>query len=344
MPPTVPGGREQAITADQTNQSVVVDDLAVVKWVRQPTRDPHPAPALLAHLGEVGYRGVPSPLGVLTWTASDGSDIVLAFIDAFLPAASDGWDWCVQVLVDHLDHAQGACPPACEADFPEQLGELVGGLHVALSSPSSVFPVPIGRVEADALNDWRRRADLLLEEAIALTDGPDGQELALIAPRIAETLGALSGLTHTAVMRVHGDLHVGQVLRWRGGLAVIDFDGNPTLHPSHATDPQPAARDVAQMVRSLDHVGRVANRRTDSAASAAVQAWVDRSRHLFLTAYRRELARADRTRLFDERLLAPFEVEQECRELIYAAHFLPRWRYAPMAALRALFPDGAVLN
>jgi maltokinase len=42
----------------------------------------------------------------------------------------------------------------------------------------------------------------------------------------------------------------------------------------------------------------------------------------------------------DERLLAAFEVEQECRELVYAARFLPRWRYAPMATLRARFGGG----
>jgi maltokinase len=36
-------------------------------------------------------------------------------------------------------------------------------------------------------------------------------------------------------------------------------------------------------------------------------------------------------------LLAAFEAEQECRELVYAARFLPRWRYAPMATLRARF-------
>jgi len=39
----------------------------------------------------------------------------------------------------------------------------------------------------------------------------------------------------------------------------------------------------------------------------------------------------------DPALLAAFEVEQECRELVYAARFLPRWRYAPIATLRARF-------
>jgi hypothetical protein len=43
--------------------------------------------------------------------------------------------------------------------------------------------------------------------------------------------------------------------------------------------------------------------------------------------------------IFDPRLLRPFEVEQECRELLYAARFLPRWRYAAMGVLRSWFDD-----
>jgi hypothetical protein len=42
--------------------------------------------------------------------------------------------------------------------------------------------------------------------------------------------------------------------------------------------------------------------------------------------------------LLDERLIPAFEIEQELRELRYASQFLPRWRYAPMAALRRRFP------
>jgi len=43
-------------------------------------------------------------------------------------------------------------------------------------------------------------------------------------------------------------------------------------------------------------------------------------------------------RLFDERLLRPLEVAQECHEYVYAARFLPRWRYVPDLAMQALFP------
>jgi maltokinase len=95
-------------------------------------------------------------------------------------------------------------------------------------------------------------------------------------------------------------------------------------------------RDVAAFVRSIDHVGRVASRRKPGREDA-VETWIDRSRAAFLGAYRTELE-AGAERLFDERLLRPLEVAQECHEYVYAARFLPRWRYVPDLAMRAMFP------
>ena len=134
---------------------------------------------------------------------------------------------------------------------------------------------------------------------------------------------------------MHGDLHVGQVLRWDGGYAVSDFDGNPVLTAAERAPPQPPARDVAGMLRSLDHVGRIVDRRTERRHHDQVAAWIAAARASVPRGVHRRLASAGRSELFDARLLHPFEVEQECRELVYAARHLPRWTYVPDAALGA---------
>jgi maltokinase len=81
------------------------------------------------------------------------------------------------------------------------------------------------------------------------------------------------------------------------------------------------------MLSSLDHVGRVVDERSSGRRRSDVEGWIAATRDAFLAA----------VGPIDERLLGAFEVEQECRELVYAARFLPRWRYAPMATLRARF-------
>ena len=86
------------------------------------------------------------------------------------------------------------------------------------------------------------------------------------------------------------------------------------------------------MAAAIDHVGRVVARRQPSHARAA-EHWTERSREAFLASYREALG--DRQALFDERLLHPFEIQQEANEFVYAARYLPRWGYVPDAAMPA---------
>jgi maltokinase len=341
LPPqsTAEGGAapERVIGVDQTNASVVVGESVIVKWLQLPEPGGRRAATLLAHLRAVGYEGVPRPYGSLSWLAPDGREASIALVDAYLPDARDGWDWCVARLAAHLSHDDGPCPPDCDPWIGGPLGQLVARLHVALATPSDVIPEPLALATPEDVHAWRAAATATLDAALALQDADRGGELATLASPIRNVLGTLATDIGTAVQPVHGDLHVGQVLEWRGGFAIIDFDGNPTLGGGSNAVLQPAARDVAQMTTSLDHVGRVVADGVDGALVPRVNSWLADTTAGFLAAYGATLAEAGRTGLFDAALLAPFEVEQEIRELVYAARFLPRWRYAPMAALRARF-------
>ncbi len=313
-----PAASERRIAVDQTNVSVVVGERVVVKWFRRVGPGPARSTLLLAHLDGVGFRGIPQPLGAVTWQR-DGADaeLVVAQGAAYLPDASDGWTWAVEGL------ERGAL--GAEATG-HRLGGLVGGLHRALATPTPVIAGPFAVTTAQDVERWRAEATTMLDEAMARTDGPDGAELRRWKPAMRGVLDGLATDSIATLQPVHGDLHIGQVLEWPGGLAVIDFDGNPALGDAANALRQPVERDVAQMLMSLDHVGRIVQRRRGRTDSA-IDAWIATTRAAFLEAY--GPVNADR--------LGAFEVEQECRELVYAARFLPRWRYAPMAALRARF-------
>lgn len=327
----VPLAAERAIEADQTNMSVVVGERAIIKWHRRVGPGPSRAATLLGHLDAVGFDGIPAPLGTVSWRSPAGIELALAQGDAFLPGARDGWEWCVERLARHVGHTAEPCPAACDPWIGAPLGALVAALHRALATPSPVIATPGKDARADAIGEWRARALATLDEALALTEADDpeaGAALATLAPGMRTTIERLSGDGPIATQPVHGDLHVGQVLEWSGGHAVIDFDGNPTLDAAANALRQPVERDLAQMLSSLDHVGRIVDRRTEGAAADAIEGWIARTRREFLAAAGGEP---------DRRLLAAFEIEQECRELVYAARFLPRWRYAPLATLRARF-------
>jgi maltokinase len=293
---------------------------------------PSRATVLLAHLDAVGFREIPTPLGALAWRSPAGHDLTIAQGDAFLTDARDGWEWCVERLERHVAHDPGLCPAGCDPRIGARLGELVGRLHAALATPSAVIPDPAAVADHETVAGWVEGARRTLDEALALDSAaaePDRRGLlAAIEPAMRAELDRLPLDRPISVQPVHGDLHVGQVLEWSGGLAVIDFHGNPALGDSGNALRQPLARDIAQMLSSLDHVGRVVDARTAGRERAVIDEWIERTRRHFLGA----LETAP-----DPKLLAAFEVEQECRELVYAARFLPRWRYAPLATLRARY-------
>ncbi len=324
---------ERALAVDQTHDSVVVGEAVVVKWavhlsvgLQQP-----PAVRLLRHLAEVGFVGMPRPVGWVDWADPSGSgDRALVAVAAeFLPGARDGWDWYVDDLLDPL---AGGRPLDAAVEPATALGTLTGSLHRALAQPSSTEPHPVGVADERDAARWHARALATLDEALAVTPGPERERLRARADRARSALEPLAVAAGTPVTLVHGDLHVGQVLRHDGGYAVTDFDGNPVLPADERSAPQPPARDVAGMLRSLDHVGRIADRRTAGRQAGAVERWIAATRTAFLEAYDGPL--------LDHGLLPACEVEQELRELVYAARHLPRWRYVPDAALAALLSAG----
>jgi maltokinase len=303
----VPMASERPIGVDQTHDSVVVGERAIVKWFRRVGPGRSRAAMLLAHLAEVGFDGIPAPLGSLAWRSPSGPELTLAQGDAYLPGARDGWDWCVERA------------EAGDVSVGRVLGELIAGLHRALARPSSIIEHPVGSAGRQDVGRWKAEAVATLDVALELAED---LELSSWAPAMRAVFDGVAARS-VPIQPVHGDLHVGQVLEWSGGHAVIDFDGNPTLsEPANAVR-QPRERDIAQLTTSLDHVGRVIEERGGGDRSE----WIAGARAGLLAA----------VGPVDGALLVAFEIEQECRELVYAARFLPRWRYAPMATLRSRF-------
>jgi maltokinase len=328
-----PDATERPMLVDQTHESVVVAEDVVVKWAVHAEQTP--APSLVAHLAQAGFTQMPRPWGFVTWSGRDAEPVLVASAMQYLQGASDGWTWAVQ---DAGDFAARDGDLASSVRAMVEVGRLVADLHSALATSTAVTPHPVCRASAQDVEAWHALARRLLDDAVRAVDGPEGERLIDRRDAMTAAIDAMLEAEGCLTIPVHGDLHVGQVLRWTGGYAVGDFDGNPVLPVSERLRPQAAARDVAGMLQALDHVGRVVNRRVDGSDAERVTRWIAAAQQQFITSYRDRLHTHRSTELLDEHLLLPFQVEQECREFLYAVRHRPQWRYVPDQALQALFP------
>jgi maltokinase len=332
---TEPCAGELAIEVDQTNESVVVGDRAVLKWTFLAAEGPHPAPILLAELARRHFTGTPQPWGLVTWRPSpDAAPRPVASVVSLLPGGIDGWTWAV----DDLRQAVTSDDDAVVVASGDRLGELVADFHSALAAT-------VERAPADAVRRWRSDADAEFEQALEVTTGAAHELLVTHADSVRGAWDDLGEHSGTPIMRVHGDLHVGQVLRAGRGAArryvVTDFDGSPVVRPAERMSLQPAVVDVAGMAQSISHAALVLRRHepelSPDAARRASAAFVS----TFLSSYRRSLQRAGHGDLLEPALVRPYRLRQVCREFTYAATHLPRWSYVPEAALPALIGESA---
>jgi maltokinase len=318
---------ERPIERDQSNESIAVGGKALVKrfvWTALGNERPMVLPA---HLVAAGFGEMPAPLGNVGWQ-HPGGVAPIASIASFLPGARDGWGWYVELLERSLDDRSiDAIEPATA------LGAITARLHVSLATPTEVLPSPTETASEDTVGQWWRRIGDDLDEALSSVDGDEGMRLRGSERAIRDELRRLP-LRPTTAIPLHGDLHVGQFLRWRDGLAVSDLDGDP-LGPG--TLEGPPAKDVASLVQSLDHVGRIVEGRRD----VSVTGWIRDVSDGCLRSYRGELARLGASSLFDEELLRPLRIAQELHEFLYAVRYLPGWRSVPARTIAALLETEA---
>ncbi len=317
---------ESAFDVDQTNDLVAVGERAVVKWYLHPTDDQQPAPLRMATLARAGFEGTPRTWAIIGLDGPQAGALVATVVE-YLPDTEDGWDWAVD-SVRTMARGGGGDDQAWVRD----VAALIGRMHVALASSGTeeASPELLAAWLATAADELARYQDRVGDEAYLAARG---------------RLGIIAECVGTPLLDAHGDLHIGQILRTKDATRyfVVDFDGNPTLPAAERTARQPAARDVAGMLASLDHVGRVVLQRTDDLDNEQRQRvldWIEDAQVTFLDAYHVTLAEAGCVDLLDDRLVLPFHVQQEFREYAYAERYLPHWRYVPDAALPALLKRG----
>lgn len=318
----VDASRARVLTAEQSNTSVVLPaagggaPVAILKVLRTVADGANPDVDVPRRLVEVGWGGVPAPLGWLVgrWAGPDGATAegYLGVMSAFVPDAEDGFELACR-------YARDAAPFDDEA---AALGGLVADMHAALVRGFGTVASAEG-VELVAG---------LVEERFAWAAGlvPELERYRAPVGRVLDELHAVPDVPPR--QRVHGDLHLGQVLRSGDRWYVTDFEGEPFAPLADRTRPDFAVRDVAGLVRSFDYAAAVGGLRGSPAT-----AWSSTARRAALHAY----DEAAGTTLADGTgpagcLLRALELDKALYEAVYERRNRPDWLPIPLAGLDRL--------
>ncbi len=350
--PALANADEAALGRDQSNTSVVLGGALLLKAYRRVQPGLNPDLELTAYLSEeAAFPGVPRLAGWAEAVTRDGGAATVAMLQAFVGHAADAYEATAERLAT-LVAAPGSASLEWATEIAEDLGLLVAGLHAALAAPpreaADMAPRAATRGELKA---WRLEVHRRLNRAIAdvvAVDPAIAQELRDAGAQIAARASRFEAVvTPPTVMRIHADLHLGQVLVADDGYRVIDFEGEPLLPVEDRRRLDSPLRDVASMLRSLDHVARSARRRAEQRHGGPIDrpgldidAWIERARARFLAAYAAGLRQEGAPLALDLDLLDAFEVAKECYEFSYAAPVLPSWLWAPRDGMRWLLAHG----
>jgi trehalose synthase-fused probable maltokinase len=324
----------------------VLGERLLLKVYRRVAPGLNPDLELTAYLAEErGLRLVPALAGSAEYVAPEGSVATLAMLEELVPDAEDAYETTAERLADWIA-APGSVALEYATEDAAELGTALAELHAALADAGELTDLTPRAATADDLRAWRLDGEARLEAALRLLEGDDemGAELREWAPAIRARLARLDApATPPLLTRVHGDLHLGQILRTPGGFVLVDFEGEPMRAIEDRRGLGSPLRDVATLLRSFDHVSTSAERRAASRAVVAgghvgldIDAWRRRSRERFLRAYRDGLRRAGAPIVVDEGFVDALEVAKECDEYVYAATYLPGWLWAPREGMRRL--------
>jgi maltose alpha-D-glucosyltransferase/alpha-amylase len=340
--------------AEQSNSTLIVGRQAVVKLFRRVTPGIHPEAEMGRVLTERGFKGVAPLLGEVVRSNRSGEGSALAIVQGFVANQGDGAEWTRDQLDRVIDEQSVAQTENAQEAFESYrafarvLGRRVGEMHAVLAEPCDDPAFAPEDADAAILQAWCEQAQGQIKIALKALGNVTGSEermrlIAALVARSDDILGHVGklfakcrGATRT---RIHGDLHLGQILVAGADVVIIDFEGEPTKPLDERRAKLSPMRDVAGMIRSFDYAASITERERklasgtpgDVRATTLLRDFRTLAEAAFLEGYAE--GRGSPLSPTEQLLIDAFAIEKAAYEITYEIANRPDWVGVPVRGL-----------
>jgi maltose alpha-D-glucosyltransferase / alpha-amylase len=353
------------LSAEQSNSSLIIADMAVIKLIRHISAGMHPEVEMTRYLTEVGYQNTAPLLGEVVRTAPEGERFTLMIVQGAVRNQGDAWNWMLGNLRRVLDDIglSDADPDAVTdlmrplVDFSGTIGKRLGELHVALAAETEnedFKPLP---ARSENVELWRKAAVGQIEKALSIlaetNSDLDAQTASMVAPLLARRddllriAGDLARSAEGALMiRNHGDFHLGQILVAEADAYIIDFEGEPAQTLAERRAKTIPLRDVAGLLRSLSYLAATAELDTEAVSetetperASIIRSFAEQAEKAFLDSYFEAVEQSDALRVDPQdrqRMLDLYLLQKAAYEIGYEARNRPKWLPIPLSGFSAI--------
>ena len=340
----LPSGEPRRMAAEQSNTSIVVGDAVIYKLFRRLEAGENPDVEVTRALTEAGFEHAPRQRGAFGVRHLDGSVTALGVLADFVRGGREGWavataDVARVVAAQAAAGGSGSAVGGGDGQMTIEiadLGRAVAEMHHALARTLGTREAAPGD-----LKGWVAAMEAQAEAVLATAQrrAPDATEpVRRRRDAIWAAIERLAAEQATGPLtRIHGDLHLGQVLldannSWQ----LLDFEGEPakTLEERRALNAP--LRDVAGMLRSFDYAAAAGSGGDLSHVPEAAARWRDAARDAFLDGYLGAASGHDVLPAGDAAVAAQldaFELDKAIYELGYELANRPDWVPIPVGGI-----------
>jgi len=352
------GGPVQRLGGEQSNTSFNIADRMVLKIYRRIREGINPEIEIGRFLTEVaGYANTPALYGIAEHVGGDGRRTALAILQQFVRNQGDAWAWTLESLGREIERlsllpereaTQIEDEASFELHYVRTIARRIAEMHIALTVATddpAFAQEPLKREDVEAVAEEARSLAKGAYQAVErLMPELQGQR-AEHARSFLQSRGAIETAIAAATVvpiraiksRIHGDLHLGQILIARDDVMIVDFEGEPLRSLDERRMKASPTADVAGMLRSYAYAAATASRteaRPGSRRTAEIaRLWQNLVSTTFHAAYE-EGTRGTPVFIEDERtrhlLLNLHLLRKALYEIGYEASHRPDWIDIPV--------------